>query len=236
MKVRARTELGGDWNRFRPCDQQFRESCNPTLIPQLSPDMRFGVQVAGTILDRVKVDVDFDQTREFDAANRINIFYEGAEDDILRRLEVGDVTFRLPASRFLTEGIPAGNFGFQAEGQVGSPRLPDGVGPAEGRPQQSGVPPHGHRGPAGVRPGGHAGPRRRRLREGAVLLPRRSPRRSTAIRPSTSSTWTRLRLPRPWRRARTPSSCTSSTTIPYSTSRSRASSRPTPSRTDPAER
>ncbi|MCG6954767.1 MAG: cell surface protein SprA [Gemmatimonadetes bacterium] len=119
MRVRARTELGGDWNRFRPCDPQFRESCSPTLIPQLSPDMRFGVQVAGTILDRVRVDVDFDQSREFDAANRINIFYEGAEDDILRRLEVGDVTFNLPRSRFLTEGIPAGNFGFQAEGQLG---------------------------------------------------------------------------------------------------------------------
>jgi Motility related/secretion protein len=119
MKVQSRMELGGDWTRFQPCDQQFKASCNPTLIPQLSPDMRFGVQVAGTILDRVKVDVDFDQSREFDAANRINIFYEGAEDDILRRLEVGDVTFNLPSSRFLTEGIPAGNFGFQAEGQLG---------------------------------------------------------------------------------------------------------------------
>lgn len=119
LNVRSRMEVGGDWSRFRPCDRQFRESCNPTLIPRLRPDMRFGVQVAGTIADRIRVDVDFDQNREFDAANRINIFYEGAEDDILRRLEVGDVTFRLPSSRFLTEGIPAGNFGFQAEGQLG---------------------------------------------------------------------------------------------------------------------
>jgi hypothetical protein len=119
LQVRSRMELGSDWKRFRPCDQQFKESCNPTLVPQLNPDVQFGVQVAGTLLDRVQVDVDFDQAREFDAANRINIFYEGGEDDILRRLEVGDVTFRLPASRFLTEGIPAGNFGFQAEGQLG---------------------------------------------------------------------------------------------------------------------
>ena len=119
LQVRSRMELGSDWSRFRPCDQQFKESCNPTLVPQLNPDVQFGVQVAGTLLDRVQVDVDFDQAREFDAANRINIFYEGGEDDILRRLEVGDVTFRLPASRFLNEGIPAGNFGFQAEGQLG---------------------------------------------------------------------------------------------------------------------
>ncbi|MEJ2202899.1 MAG: hypothetical protein P8170_02185 [Gemmatimonadota bacterium] len=119
LQVRSRMELGGDWTRYQPCDQQRKASCSPTLIPQLNPEVQFGVRVDGTLMDRVAVDVDFDQAREFDAANRINIFYEGAEDDILRRLEVGDVTFRLPSSRFLTEGIPAGNFGFQAAGQLG---------------------------------------------------------------------------------------------------------------------
>ncbi len=119
LQVRSRMELGGDWARYQPCDQQRKASCSPTLIPQLNPEVQFGVRVDGTLMDRVQVDVDFDQAREFDAANRINIFYEGAEDDVLRRLEVGDVNFRLPSSRFLTEGIPAGNFGFQAEGQLG---------------------------------------------------------------------------------------------------------------------
>jgi len=120
LNVRSRMEVGGDWTRFEPCDAQFGVGCNPTLIPQLSPDVQFGVEVGGTILDRIQVDVDFDQAREFDAANRINIVYEGTEDDVLQRLEVGDVTFQLPRSRFLTEGIPAGNFGFQAAGQVGA--------------------------------------------------------------------------------------------------------------------
>lgn len=119
LSVTSRMEIGGDWTRYEPCDARFGTGCNPTLIPQLSPEVLFGVQVSGTIVDRIRVDVDFDQSREFDAANRINIFYEGGEDDLLRRLEVGDVTFRLPQSRFLTEGIPAGNFGFQAEGQMG---------------------------------------------------------------------------------------------------------------------
>jgi hypothetical protein len=119
LNVTTRMELGGDWTRFEPCDERFGVGCNPNIIPQLSPEVLFGVQVDGTILDRIQVDVDFDQSREFDASNRINIFYEGGEDDVLRRLEVGDVTFRLPRSRFLTQGIPAGNFGFQAEGQLG---------------------------------------------------------------------------------------------------------------------
>ena len=119
LQVRSRMELGGQWSRYQPCQPDLKVSCTPTLLPQLSPDVQFEVKVAGTVMDRVQVDVDFDQTREFDAANRINIVYQGDEDAILRRLEVGDVTFRLPASRFLTEDIPAGNFGFQAAGQLG---------------------------------------------------------------------------------------------------------------------
>ena len=119
VRVRGRSELGGDWTRFRPCTSQFQESCVPSLFPQLRPDLNLAVQVQGSVLDRVSVDVDYDQLREFGATNTISIVYDGAEDDILRRLEVGDVTFRLPGSRYLTQGIPAGNFGFQAEGQVG---------------------------------------------------------------------------------------------------------------------
>ncbi len=119
VRVRGRSELGGDWIRFRPCTNQFQQSCIPTLLPQLRPDLNLAVEVQGSILDRVSVDVDYDQLREFGATNTISVVYDGAEDDILRRLRVGDVTFRLPGSRYLTQGIPAGNFGFQAEGQVG---------------------------------------------------------------------------------------------------------------------
>ncbi len=120
LNVTSRMELGGAWTRFRPCDNQFSATCNPSRFPQLSPDVLFGVQIEGTVVDRIRVDVDFDQAREFGAANRINISYEGDDGDPLRRLEVGDVTFNLPRSRFLTEGIPAGNFGFQAEGTLGA--------------------------------------------------------------------------------------------------------------------
>lgn len=120
LQVRSRMELGGAWARFRPCDDQFSVTCNPGRLPQLSPEVLFGVRMDGTIADRLHIDVDFDQAREFGAANRINIFYQGEEGDALRRLEVGDVTFNLPRSRFLTEGIPTGNFGFQAEGRIGA--------------------------------------------------------------------------------------------------------------------
>ena len=119
VRIRGRGEFGGDWTRFRPCDAGVQLGCQPGLLPRLVPELQFGVQMGGTISDRIVVNVDYDQTREFSATNNINVFYQGVEDEILQGVEVGDVTFGLPESRFLTEGIPAGNFGLRATGQLG---------------------------------------------------------------------------------------------------------------------
>ena len=119
VRIRGRGEFGGDWTRFRPCDAGVQLGCQPGLLPRLVPELQFGVQMGGTISDRIVVNVDYDQTREFSATNNINVFYEGLPDEIVQGVEVGDVTFGLPESRFLTEGIPAGNFGLRATGQLG---------------------------------------------------------------------------------------------------------------------
>ncbi len=119
MAVQGRVEVGGGWNRFRPCDVTIQFNCNPSLLPTLKPDIQFGARVGGTISERIHVSVDYDNRREFDAANNINVYYQGLEDEILQRLEVGDVSLSLPQSRYLTQGIPAGNFGFRTTGQMG---------------------------------------------------------------------------------------------------------------------
>lgn len=120
MRVVGTGEMGGSWTRFEPCDPSVQFNCNPGLFPQLKPDLQMGIRVAGTVSDRIHVNVDYDQAREqtFDA-NQIQVYYEGLPNEILQRVEVGDVQFRIPSSRYLTQGIPAGNFGFMAEGQLG---------------------------------------------------------------------------------------------------------------------
>ena len=120
MRVTGLGEMGGSWTRYKPCDPSLYLNCNPGLFPQIEPEVEFGVQVGGTISDRIHVNVDYDQRREdFSAANNINVFYQGLADEVLQRVEVGDVAIRLPASRYLTRGIPAGNFGLMASGQLG---------------------------------------------------------------------------------------------------------------------
>ncbi|MEN8374184.1 MAG: cell surface protein SprA [Gemmatimonadota bacterium] len=119
IRLRGRTDMKGEWNKIEPCNIFVALKCESGLVPRLSPDVQFQLQVGGTISERVHVDVDFDQAREFDATNNINVFYQGFEDEVLRRVEVGDVNLRLPRSRYMTQGVPAGNFGFKAEGQLG---------------------------------------------------------------------------------------------------------------------
>ncbi len=119
LRLNGRAELGGDWTRFSPCDETIQFTCVPSLLPQLTPDLQFGLNVQGSVFDRFFVDVDYDQSREFSAANRIGIRYQGLAGEALRSVEIGDVSFDLPNSRFLTRGIPAGNLGVRAVAGVG---------------------------------------------------------------------------------------------------------------------
>ncbi|MDQ4079206.1 MAG: hypothetical protein M3125_00465, partial [Gemmatimonadota bacterium] len=92
-------------------------NCVGTLQPKM--DFQFNVQTGGVVADRIHVNVDYDSEREFDASNNISVYYQGKPDEMLHRLEVGNVSFAPPVSRFITAGIPSGNYGLQAIGQIG---------------------------------------------------------------------------------------------------------------------
>ncbi len=122
LDMRARLELKLDRLRNERCTAA--DVNDPALgcqggFPTPSFDQEFRVRAGGIVSDRVHVNVDFDTEREFSANNNINVYYQGLEDEILRRIEVGNVTFRTPSSRFITAGVPANSFGIQAEAQAG---------------------------------------------------------------------------------------------------------------------
>ncbi len=92
--------------------------CNASFEPLF--DFQFGVKTGGTFADRVHVNVDYNSTREFDASNNISLYYEGKKGDWLQRVDVGNVSFDVPASRYITTGIPQGNYGIAAIAQFGT--------------------------------------------------------------------------------------------------------------------
>ncbi len=108
--------------------------CNAAQFLDLSSGCRSGwkaprldtyvtLRAGGLIGRRLHVDVDYDTERDFSARNNILIYYEGLDDEIVRRVELGTVTFRPPPSRFLTATIPANNFGVNATFQIGALEL-----------------------------------------------------------------------------------------------------------------
>jgi motility/secretion related protein SprA len=119
------------------------ERCTPALLldpssgckggfqaPRIDTD--FDARVGGVIGQRLHVNVDYDSKREFSANNDLQVYYEGLQDEIVRRVEVGTVTFRPPASRFLTAAIPNNNFGINAMFELGPFQLQGMVATQEG--------------------------------------------------------------------------------------------------------
>ncbi|MBA3445480.1 MAG: cell surface protein SprA [Gemmatimonadales bacterium] len=127
----ADLELDGQVRLELRTDRLRNERCSPALLldpnsgcrggfkpPRL--DNQVNLRSGGTIGRRVHVNVDYDTERDFTANNNVQVYYQGLEDEIIRRIEVGTVTFQPPASRFITAAIPANNFGVNARFEVGS--------------------------------------------------------------------------------------------------------------------
>jgi hypothetical protein len=96
---------------------QFGSNCFATYLPGF--DFQVNLVSKGVVADRVFVNVEYDSQNQYDASNNISLFYQGRPDEILHRVEVGNVSFQAPTSRFLTAGIPSNNYGVQASGQIG---------------------------------------------------------------------------------------------------------------------
>jgi cell surface protein SprA len=93
-------------------------NCRGTFLPNFN--FQFDARSNGSIGNRVFLDVDYDSKREFDGANNLALRYQGKPNQRLQSVEIGNVTFQTPASRFLTSGIPSGNYGVQAKGKLGA--------------------------------------------------------------------------------------------------------------------
>jgi hypothetical protein len=125
LQLDGRLEFRGEKNQSALCSSTFFfdpvANCRSAFEPLV--DFQFAAKSGGIVAERVHVNLDYDTQREFDASNNISIYYEGKGNELLQRLEIGNVTFQPPASRYITAGIASGNYGIQAVTKVGSMRL-----------------------------------------------------------------------------------------------------------------
>lgn len=95
-----------------PQDQQTQ------VDPTFEQNLKLNIQ--GTIGDKLSIQTDWDTQRNFDFMNRLNIVYHGYDDEILQRLELGNVSMETGNSL-----IRGGNalFGVKSIAQIGSLKL-----------------------------------------------------------------------------------------------------------------
>ena len=102
-------------------DQELvRSSLNQTQNTHLEFDQKQHLNIQGKIGDRITVNMDQDSERQFDWENNIRINYEGFEDDIIQKIEAGNISLSLPSTKYVTfSGKNQGLFGIKAISKLG---------------------------------------------------------------------------------------------------------------------
>lgn len=87
--------------------------------PKFKQTQQFRVE--GRVGDKVTVSVDQNSEATFDFENTLKLTYEGDEDEIVQRIEAGNVGLSLPSTEFVsTSANHQGLFGIKTQMQVGN--------------------------------------------------------------------------------------------------------------------
>ncbi len=95
-----------------PPDQQTR--VDPTF------DQNLQLNIQGTIGDKLTIQTDWDTERMFDYQNRLSIAYQGYEDEIIRSIEMGNVSMQTGNSLIRGSGSL---FGIKSVAELGALRF-----------------------------------------------------------------------------------------------------------------
>lgn len=97
-----------------------RSTLSQTQNTHLEFDQKQNLNIQGKIGDRITVSMDQDSERDFDWENNIRISYEGQEDDIVQKVEAGNISLSLPSTKYVTfSGKNQGLFGVKSVSKLG---------------------------------------------------------------------------------------------------------------------
>ncbi|SHG68897.1 T9SS outer membrane translocon Sov/SprA [Winogradskyella jejuensis] len=104
----------------------FSQQDNPTFTPRnrsnftFDFDQRISMSLTGTVGTRLQVNAQYDTERTFDFQNLVKLEYTPTEDDIIQKIEVGNVN--MPLNSSLITGAQS-LFGVKTELQFGKTRV-----------------------------------------------------------------------------------------------------------------
>lgn len=75
--------------------QQARTGNDGAFAPDFGQELN--LNVAGTIGDKLRINVNYDTQSQFDFENQVSLVYSGYEDDIIQKIEAGNVFLQTPS-------------------------------------------------------------------------------------------------------------------------------------------
>jgi len=105
-------DLGGQWQRINNPNIPIRQQKNGGF----EFDQQINMSVIGKIGEKLAVSANFDNNNSFDFQNNMKVEYTGFKEDILQKLEIGNVS--LPLNNTLIQGAQ-NLFGVKAQLQFG---------------------------------------------------------------------------------------------------------------------
>lgn len=104
----------------------------PDLRTRVDPAFNQNLQlnIQGTIGDKLTIATDWDTERQFDFENRLSIVYEGYEDEIIKRIEMGNVS--MATGNSLVSG-GSSLFGIKAVSELGPLKVTSVVSQQRGK-------------------------------------------------------------------------------------------------------
>ncbi|MCK4353237.1 cell surface protein SprA [candidate division WOR-3 bacterium] len=96
------------------------ETTHESWFPTLDMKQHLGVNLKGTIGEKINVFIDHDSEREFDLENTIKLEYNGDEDEIIQSIKAGNTELSLPRIELIGGGVShQGLFGIKTQAKIG---------------------------------------------------------------------------------------------------------------------
>ncbi len=103
-------------NKFVATERRQSQS----LFPTLDMEQQLQINLAGTIGEKIQIEVDHNSEAMGPEATKIKLAYRGDEDEVIQSIETGDVGLTLPGSQLLGySSNKSGLFGIKVTGACG---------------------------------------------------------------------------------------------------------------------
>ncbi len=110
----------GGKSQWFPDKPSYEFGRKQSKFPQLQMEQDLNIKLKGSVGDKLDIDVDQSSQAQSSLANRIAIHYKGYEDEIIRRVDLGNTSLSLPGTEYVSYGGKhAGLFGINSEAQLG---------------------------------------------------------------------------------------------------------------------